>query len=171
MSPATRSAVMARIRGKGTKPELALAGLLGAAGLTWEEHCKDLPGRPDFVMRDLRVAIFVDGDFWHGWRFPAWRLKLSEHWERKIEGNIRRDNRNFRKLRRSGWKVIRIWEHQIKKSPELCLQKILMVRTSLDLAKCQPAWHGDREQKAGGNVRGLRKKAKRRRVATANRRA
>jgi DNA mismatch endonuclease, patch repair protein len=134
MSVATRSAVMSRIRGKGTKPERAVAELMASAGLKWEEHCKDLPGRPDFVLRDLRIAIFVDGDFWHGWRFPVWRLKLSEHWERKIEGNIRRDVRNFRALRRSGWKVIRIWEHQIRKSPSLCLQKILLVKASRDLA-------------------------------------
>jgi DNA mismatch endonuclease (patch repair protein) len=134
MSVATRSAVMSRIRGKGTKPERAVAELMASAGLKWEEHCKDLPGRPDFVLRDLRIAIFVDGDFWHGWRFPVWRLKLSEHWERKIEGNIRRDVRNFRALRRSGWKVIRIWEHQILKSPSLCLEKILLVKASRDLA-------------------------------------
>jgi DNA mismatch endonuclease, patch repair protein len=128
MSPSTRSAVMSRIRGKGTKPELAVAELLAGAGLQWEGHCKDLPGRPDFVLRGCRVAIFVDGDFWHGWRFPAWRLKLSEKWEQKIEGNIRRDARNFRSLRRAGWKVIRLWEHQIKKSPADCLARILSVQ-------------------------------------------
>lgn len=167
MSAATRSAVMARIRGKGTKPELAVAELLAGAGLRWEEHCKDLPGRPDFVMRDLRIAIFVDGDFWHGWRFPAWRLKLSEHWERKIEGNIKRDIRNFRTLRRSGWKVVRIWEHQIKKSPELCLEKILLVRASRSLVECRSTWHGDPEREAGKDIRKPRDKDKRRRVGAA----
>jgi DNA mismatch endonuclease (patch repair protein) len=125
MSVSTRSAVMSRIRGKGTKPELVVAGLLASAGLQWEEHAKDLRGRPDFVLRESRVAIFVDGDFWHGWRFPAWRLKLSEKWERKIEGNRARDARNFRALRRAGWTVLRLWEHQIKKSPSDCLQKII----------------------------------------------
>ena len=94
MSVEKRSALMSRIRGKGTKPELVIAGLLAEAGLSWEEHARDLPGRPDFVLRDCQVAIFVDGDFWHGWRFPAWRLKLSEKWENKIAGNIRRDRRN-----------------------------------------------------------------------------
>jgi DNA mismatch endonuclease (patch repair protein) len=128
MSPEKRSALMSRIRGKGTKPELVVAGLLAAAGLKWEEHAKDLQGRPDFVLRKFKVAIFVDGDFWHGWRFPAWRLKLSEHWERKIEGNIRRDARNFRALRRAGWKVVRLWEHQVKKNPADCLARILAVK-------------------------------------------
>jgi DNA mismatch endonuclease, patch repair protein len=153
MSVATRSAVMSRIRGKGTKPERAVAELMAGAGLRWEEHCKDLPGRPDFVLRDLKIAIFVDGDFWHGWRFPAWRLKLSEHWERKIEGNIRRDIRNFRALRRGGWKVIRIWEHQIRKSPARCLERILLERETRDLADCRPAWHGEPERRDGGRVR------------------
>jgi DNA mismatch endonuclease, patch repair protein len=144
---------MSRIRGKGTKPERAVAELMAGAGLRWEEHCKDLPGRPDFVLRDLKIAIFVDGDFWHGWRFPAWRLKLSEYWERKIEGNIRRDIRNFRALRRGGWKVIRIWEHQIRKSPARCLERILLERETRHLADCRPAWHGGPERRAGRRVR------------------
>jgi DNA mismatch endonuclease, patch repair protein len=129
MSPEKRSALMSRIRGKGTKPELAVAGLLAAAGLMWEEHAKDLRGRPDFVLREARIAIFVDGDFWHGWRFPAWRLKLSEKWERKIEANRNRDIRNFRALRRSGWTVIRLWEHQIKKNPADCIARILALQS------------------------------------------
>lgn len=133
MSAATRSAVMARIKGRGTKPELAVAELMAAVGLQWEEHCKDLPGRPDFVLRASRVAIFVDGDFWHGWRFPVWRLKLSEHWERKIEANIRRDAKNFRALRRAGWKVVRLWEHQVRDAPSGCIQKILSAKDSAGL--------------------------------------
>ncbi|WP_205512567.1 very short patch repair endonuclease [Rhodopseudomonas sp. BR0M22] len=125
MSPAKRSALMSRIRGKGTKPELLIARLLADAGLTWEEHARDLRGRPDFVLRETQVAIFVDGDFWHGWRFPKWRLKLSEKWERKIEANRLRDARNFRALRRQGWRVVRLWEHQVKKDPARCLSRIL----------------------------------------------
>lgn len=127
MSVEKRSALMSRIRGKGTKPELVVANLLAEAGLSYEEHAKDLAGRPDFLLRNHRVAIFVDGDFWHGWRFPAWRLKLSEKWERKIKANRDRDIRNLRTLRRAGWKVIRLWEHQIKKSPAGCLARILEV--------------------------------------------
>jgi len=127
MSVEKRSALMSQIRGKGTKPELIVADLLAQAGLKCEQHVNDLPGRPDFVLRKARVAIFVDGDFWHGWRFPAWRLKLSEKWERKIAANRLRDARNFRALRRADWTVIRLWEHQIKQSPADCLTKILAV--------------------------------------------
>ena len=118
MSPQTRSAVMSRIRGKNTGPERAVAGMLAALGLQPDLHARDLPGRPDFAFRDLRVAIFVDGDFWHGWRFPAWRLKLSEKWDRKIEGNRARDARNRARLRRAGWKVLRIWEHEVVGDPD-----------------------------------------------------
>lgn len=125
MSPETRSAVMSRIKGKGTGPEQAVAAMLREVGLDWEEHARDLPGRPDFVFRDKGVTIFVDGDFWHGWRFPQWRDKLSEKWEAKIAANRARDQRNHRRLRRNGWTVLRIWEHQIKKDPDRCLQRIL----------------------------------------------
>jgi DNA mismatch endonuclease, patch repair protein len=124
MSPEKRSRLMSRIRGKGTKPELAVASLLRSEGLVFEEHAHDLPGRPDFVIRDSRIAIFVDGDFFHGWRFPVWRLKLSEHWEAKIDGNRRRDGRNHRRLRRMGWTVIRIWEHQVEADPAGCMKRI-----------------------------------------------
>jgi len=124
MSPEKRSALMARIRGKGTKPELAVADVLRAEGILFEEHVRDLPGRPDFVFRAARVAVFVDGDFWHGWRFPQWRNKLSEKWELKINGNRRRDARNHRQLRRMGWKVVRLWEHQVDRDLDACLRRM-----------------------------------------------
>lgn len=127
MSPEKRSAVMSRIRGKDTGPEKAMAAAFASHGLVWESHVKDLPGRPDFVFRVARVAVFVDGDFWHGWRFPQWRDKLSEKWEAKIEATRRRDARNHRRLRRMGWKVVRIWEHQIKRSPDECLAKVVSI--------------------------------------------
>jgi DNA mismatch endonuclease (patch repair protein) len=148
MSPEKRSALMSRIRGKGTKPELAVAALLAETGLTWEEHAKDLRGRPDFVLRAQRIAIFVDGDFWHGWRFPVWRIKLSEKWERKIEANRMRDARNFRALRRAGWSVIRIWEHQVNKDPAGCLARILSVKRAAGLASNTQAWHDSKKRPA-----------------------
>lgn len=124
MSPETRSRVMARIRGKDTGPELLIAAALAAQGLEWESHCRDLPGRPDFVFRTAKVVVFIDGDFWHGWRFDEWRHKLSEKWEAKIEANRRRDSRNRRLLRQQGWKVIWIWEHQVERNLKACLRKV-----------------------------------------------
>ena len=125
MSPETRSAVMARIKGKDTLPERLVSALLAAYGLSWESHVADLPGRPDLVFRKEMVAIFVDGDFWHGWRFPQWRDKLSLEWEAKIQRNRERDARNQRKLRQMGWKVVRLWEHQISRNPESVRRRLL----------------------------------------------
>jgi DNA mismatch endonuclease (patch repair protein) len=124
MSPAKRSVLMSRIKGKDTGPERALATALAAQGLTWEGHIRDIPGRPDFIFRDKRVVIFVDGDFWHGWRFPRWRDKLSVQWEIKIEQNRIRDRRNHAKLRRQGWTILRVWEHQIESDLAGCLSRI-----------------------------------------------
>lgn len=115
MPPATRSAVMARIRGKNTGPEILLSKALRAYRLRWESHAADLPGRPDFVFRSSRLVVFVDGDFWHGWRFSVWRDKLTLKWEQKINANRTRDIRAHRALRRAGWRVIRIWEHQLER--------------------------------------------------------
>jgi len=129
MSPQKRSALMSRIRGTGTKPEKAVEMILREMGIEFETHCHDLPGRPDFVLRHRAIAIFIDGDFWHGWRFPVWRLKLSEKWEKKIELNRIRDVRNHRLLRRRGWKVVRIWEHQLEKDAAVCANRIKAAMT------------------------------------------
>ena len=125
MGKATRSKVMSRIRGRDTSPERAAGALIAAAGLQLETQARDLPGRPDFVIRELRLAIFVDGAFWHGWRFSAWRHKLSEAWEAKIAANRGRDRRNYQRLRRRGWRVVRLWDFQLKREPERCLDRVV----------------------------------------------
>lgn len=117
---------MARIKGRDTGPERMIATALAAEGVLWESHCADLAGRPDFVFRKQHLAVFIDGDFWHGWRFSLWRDKLSEHWEAKIDGNRLRDVRNHRRLRRAGWIVVRIWEHQVQRDLAACVRRILL---------------------------------------------
>lgn len=124
MSPATRSRLMGRIRGKGTLPEKEVQAMLEKLGVTFISHDRKLPGSPDFVLRQFSLCIFVDGDFWHGWRFDSWRMKLSPHWESKIAANKTRDELNRRRLRRAGWQVLRIWEHQLRKDPHRCLVRI-----------------------------------------------
>ena len=113
MSAEKRSALMARIRGRDTGPERQLAALMRRWRLKWESHCGDIPGRPDFVFRRRRVAVFIDGDFWHGWRFPAWEHKLDPFWAAKIAANRARDRRNHARARRMGWTVVRVWEHEL----------------------------------------------------------
>ena len=89
VSPHVRSQIMSRIRGKDTGPELAMAAALLRKRIRMERYARDLPGCPDFANRRCKLAVFVDGNFWHGWRFPLWKHKLSPKWQLKIEGNRR----------------------------------------------------------------------------------
>jgi len=123
-SRAVRSRIMSSIRGKNTRPEKLVCSILRSNKIRFKKHVRSLPGVPDIVILDAKIAIFVDGDFWHGWRFPTWSHKFTPYWREKIVGNRRRDSRNFALLRRRGWKVIRIWEHQLKRSPLTCLSKL-----------------------------------------------
>lgn len=128
MSSETRSRVMARIKGKNTGPERIIFSELRKRKVYFAAHVTKLPGRPDIVFSKAKLAVFIDGDFWHGWRFPLWQHKLSEKWRNKITATRARDQRNFRKLRNMGWKVVRIWEHQIETSSEKCIHRILEER-------------------------------------------
>lgn len=125
MSVAQRSALMSRIRSSGTWPERRLIELLRAEGLTFCVHGKHLAGSPDIYFPRQRVAVFVDGDFWHGWRFPAWRHRLAPYWSAKIARNRARDSCSHRRLGRAGWKVIRIWEHQLERDADGCVLRVL----------------------------------------------
>lgn len=127
MSPEKRRIVKSKIRGRAAGPERTIAAALEVLGLHCETQVKDLLGRPDFLFNEQRVVVFVDGDFWHGWRFPLWRDKTSEKWEAKIEVNRRRDLRNHRRLRREGLKVIRVLEQQIKKDPAECGARVAAI--------------------------------------------
>ncbi len=123
---AKRSEVMSRIRGRGNRnTELALISLLKINRITgWRRH-QDVMGRPDFVFRAARVAVFVDGCFWHGCpkhcQFPDTNRAF---WRNKLEGNRKRDRHVTLTLRRSGWTVVRIWECELAKAPERCAGRI-----------------------------------------------
>ena len=124
-----RSWVMSRIRGKGNeKTEVMLAKLLREAGIkSWRRH-QPIPGRPDFSFRKQKVAVFVDGCFWHGcprcFRLPK---QNRVFWKAKIEGNRRRDRSVNGRLRRLGWEVVRIRECRLKSPGSL----ILRIRAAL----------------------------------------
>src|SRR5207248_2770171 len=120
-----RSATMARIRSTNTTPELAIRKLAFGEGLRFRIHDKRLPGCPDLVFVAARLVVFIDGDFWHGWRFPAWKRKLGPYWQAKIERNRRRDRLNHRRLRRGGWTVLRFWEHDVEIAPSVCVARIV----------------------------------------------
>jgi DNA mismatch endonuclease (patch repair protein) len=121
---AQRSYNMSRIRGMDTAPELAVRRAAYTRGLRYRTHNMKLPGRPDMVFAGIRVLVFIDGDFWHGWQFPRWRSRLSPFWQAKIERNRKRDVRNFAKLRRAGWTIVRIWEHDVHRDLAGCVDRI-----------------------------------------------
>lgn len=124
MTPEQRSRTMASIRSRDTVPELTVRRLAHSRGMRFRKHVASLPGRPDLVFAGARVVVFIDGDFWHGWRFARWRDKLAPYWRQKITRNRCRDAENFRMLRRSGWRVIHVWEHDIEADPNACLDRI-----------------------------------------------
>lgn len=121
-----RGELMSRIRSAGNKTtEEKLAHLLREVSLTgWRRH-QQLPGRPDFVWRKSKVAVFVDGCFWHGHACRNLAPKTNaEAWRDKIAKTQARDRRVNRLLRKKGWKVIRIWECRLAKAPSQCLARI-----------------------------------------------
>jgi DNA mismatch endonuclease (patch repair protein) len=125
LTPEQRSYCMSRIKGKDTGLEVRIRSALHKRGLRFRKHLKELPGRPDIVFSRARVVVFVDGDFWHGYRFPSWEHKVSDFWKKKISKNRERDIRNHRKLQKMGWAVIRLWQNDIERDFDGCIRKIV----------------------------------------------
>mgnify|MGYP000849021881 FL=1 len=118
-----RSWIMSRIRSKNTSIDIMMRDMLSGMNVRFEMY-PDLFGNPDFQV-GRNVLVFCDGDFWHGYRYAEKKRPAKKYWREKIEGNMRRDRKVSRKLRRDGWSVLRIWEHDIKKKPEICERKII----------------------------------------------
>ena len=129
MTPEQRSRCMAAIRGKDTKPEMIVRKYLFSRGLRFRVQVKKLPGNPDIVLPKYKTVIFVNGCFWHGHEgCKYFRLPKSnvEFWKEKIERNIERDRESMQALLDLGWKVIRVWECELrnKANREVTLNKI-----------------------------------------------
>lgn len=118
-----RSEIMSKIRGKWTEPEKIVHGRLKAGKVRHKMHPK-MAGNPDVLLKDKNMVVFIDGDFWHGKDFSKRKDKLNEFWRNKIATNMTRDRRNNRMLRSEGWDVLRLWEDDIMKRPEWCIEKI-----------------------------------------------
>jgi DNA mismatch endonuclease (patch repair protein) len=124
-----RSAHMRKIKSKDTKAEIVLRKLLWNMGIRYFKNYKKLPGSPDIVISKNKLAIFVDGEFWHGYNWEIKKTKIKanrEFWIPKIERNIQRDRQNDLDLNKSGYTVLRFWEHQVKKDLEACIASILL---------------------------------------------
>ena len=117
---AKRSEVMSRVRGSGNRDtELALIALFRRHGVTGWRRKQKLFGKPDFVFRRERLCVFVDGCFWHGCPKHATQPKTrARFWREKIARNKARDREVGRELRRKGWRVMRIWEHELRRKGE-----------------------------------------------------
>jgi DNA mismatch endonuclease (patch repair protein) len=116
-------------RGKDTTQERTLRTLLWRSGLRYRKNVKALPGKPDIVFTSRKIAVFCDGDFWHGRHWHQLSRKLSagtnpSYWLQKIEANRRRDRRTDEALRRVGWTVLRFWETDIQRDPNHIAHKI-----------------------------------------------
>jgi DNA mismatch endonuclease (patch repair protein) len=113
---------MARVKSQDTKPELAVRRLVHSLGYRYRLHRCDLPGNPDLVFPRRRAVIFVHGCFWHQHTCRAGRntpKSRMEYWQPKLAGNSARDRRNRRKLKSAGWRVLTIWECQIRDTARL----------------------------------------------------
>ena len=122
LSKQERSALMSRIRGTNTGTERRVFSALRRYGVYFARHAKELPGKPDVVFRRVKLAVFIDGDFWHGRHYDDWKDGLTDFWRIKIEGNMVRDRRARAKLRAAGWSVLRFWSKDIDKDPESCVR-------------------------------------------------
>ena len=117
---------MARIKGKDTRPELTVRRTLHAAGFRYRLHAKNLPGRPDIVLRSRKTLVFVNGCFWHGHDCHGTRLPKSNRrfWNAKIKANMARDERNLAECRRLGWRVLVVWECALRGRGRLSLEAL-----------------------------------------------
>lgn len=122
LSPDERSEIMSRVRSKHMRPELLIRKITFGLGYRYRLHAKELAGHPDLVFRSLKKVIFVHGCFWHRHtncalaRMPKSRV---DFWEAKLEGNRRRDEKTNRELAQEGWKVLTLWECEMKDVAEL----------------------------------------------------
>ena len=125
----TRSYNMSQIKGKNTKPEELVRKYLFAQGFRYRKNDKRLPGSPDIVLPKYKTVIFVNGCFWHGHegcRYFVWPKSNTGFWKNKIKTNIERDKRKTSQLEELGWKVITIWECELKKNTfSVTMEKLL----------------------------------------------
>lgn len=128
-SKSKRHEVMSLIKSTNTKLEIAfrklVSPILYSRGYRYRFHYKKLPGKPDMVFVSKKVAIFVDGSFWHGHRFKRGQTNLSRsYWLPKIKRNMERDKAVNRKLKKMRWKVVRVWEHDVRKNPKKIINAV-----------------------------------------------
>jgi len=125
-SKETRSLIMSKIRSKNTKAEVIIFRELRKRGIYFQKHYKRAIGNPDIALPRKKKAIFIDGDFWHGHNFVELKKRLPQkYWLNKIENNVIRDKNINIQLKESGWKILRVWEHNINKNIDKTIEEII----------------------------------------------
>lgn len=137
VSPEKRKVIMSRVRGKDTKPEMAVRRWLHAHGFRFRLHRRDLPGSPDIVLPKYRTVIFVNGCFWHrhlGCPRTTTPKTRKDFWEKKFQANISRDIANEDRLRCLGWRVLIVWECRTKRDEDIeeALGDLIASKNSID---------------------------------------
>jgi len=122
-----RSEIMSKIRSSNTRFEQEfIIALKKVTRKKFKTNVASIKGKPDIVFQENKICVFLDSDFWHGWQYPKLkRLLKNKFWRDKIECNRARDRRTNRYLRLNGWKVLRVWEHEIKKNRDKVMGKIV----------------------------------------------
>lgn len=115
---------MSKIRAKNTKAERIVFRYLRSNRVYFQKHYKRVAGCPDIALPRKKIAVFIDGDFWHGRDFARRKDRLPDYWKMKIEMNMKRDRKNRRVLVREGWRILRIWEKDLMKSKEAYCERI-----------------------------------------------
>jgi DNA mismatch endonuclease, patch repair protein len=132
---------MARIRSRNTRPEVLLGSLLWRGGARYRKHAVTPVGRPDFVLVGKRLAVFVDGCQWHGCPDHYVRPRTrTDFWGRKLDENVARDVRQTIGLESAGWRVIRIWEHELWRDPAAAARSVLDALKGSAAPAAAPAW-------------------------------
>ncbi|WP_422106979.1 very short patch repair endonuclease [Winogradskyella sp.] len=124
-----RSKIMGKIRAKNTKPELLFRKALWRKNVRYRVDSKQLPGRPDVSIMKYKLAVFIDGAYWHGYNWDERKVKLKtnkDFWIPKIERNMQRDREVNQQLREMGYTVFRFWAHEIKNNLKTCINDVMM---------------------------------------------
>ena len=127
LTPEQRKKAMQSNKSKGTKPELLLAKTLWHKGLRYRKNNQTVFGRPDITFKKYKIAVFVDGEFWHGKNWPVRKHDIKSNrafWIGKIERNMQRDLQVNGRLEQEGWLVLRFWSKDVLKHPDVCAARI-----------------------------------------------
>lgn len=115
-SPKERSEIMSRIRSKDSKAEKTVFKYLRQQKIYFQKHYKKAPGKPDIALPRKKIAVFIDGDFWHGRNYKKTVERLPPvYWQDKIRNNVKRDQKNIKLLKSQGWRILRVWESDINR--------------------------------------------------------